>query len=274
MQESGRDAVLLAGGTDVMTQLNRDGTARGMSIVHIGGIQELKEICRRDGELYIGALVTAAQLAASPAVCDLAPALAQAAAASAGPQVRNRATIGGNIGTASPAGDLITALWALDATLMIAGPMGIRQQHINEVVVGVKRTSLARDEMITEIRIPRQNKVSAFEKMGKRSAMTISFASVACALQIDTAAGKIASARVAIGAAAPTTVRATALEQALEGMALDGEEIRRAAVLAREAICPSTDQGASRWYRMEVVAPLAAKTIQKAAGVETEEGLA
>lgn len=270
LNEIGEGAAVLAGGTDFMTEFNRAGTARNRSIVHIGEIKELKEVWESGTYLHIGALATAAELAASPRVTSLAPALSQAAAASAGPQVRNRATIGGNIGTASPAGDLITALWALDATIVVAGLGGTDERRIQDIVIGVKRTALAADELITEIKIPKYGEVSAFEKMGKRSAMTISFASVACALKLDGAT--IEFARIAIGAAAPTTVRAMALEEALVGLSLEEKRIREAAELAKEAISPITDQRATKWYRMEVVPALTARTILKAAEHNTEEG--
>lgn len=269
LNQYGEEAILLAGGTDFMTEFNRVGTARNQSIVHIGEIHELKEIHQSESYLHIGALVTAAELAASPIVRSLAPALSQAAAASAGPQVRNRATIGGNIGTASPAGDLITALWALDATVVVAGTGGTNERRMQDVVIGVKRTALTSDELITEIKIPKYGEVSAFEKMGKRSAMTISFASVACALNL--VGGTIESARIAVGAAAPTTVRATSLEEALAGLSLDEKKIYEVAELAREAVSPITDQRATKWYRMEIIPVLTARTILKSAGLNTEE---
>lgn len=268
LREADGKGVLLAGGTDLMVAMNAKPAPVETTIIDLGSLDELKEIREDDDSLRIGALVTAAELAASPVVHVWAEALAQAAAASAGPQVRNRATIGGNIGTASPAGDLISALYALDATVVIAGPEGLCEKKINEVVVGVKRTSLC-GGVITELVIPKRCPgctTSAFEKMGKRKAMTVSLANVSCLIKLSEDKSTIEEARVVVGSAAPTVVRAAAVEQALCGAALTEEAIGEAAKLVVESIDPITDQRATRWYRLEVIPVMVAKAVCKAVG--------
>lgn len=266
LREAGSSGLLLAGGTDVMVAMNAKPAPVETTIIDIGSLDELKEIREDDDSLRIGALVTAAELAVSPVVHVWAEALAQAAAASAGPQVRNRATIGGNIGTASPAGDLISALYALDATVVIAGPEGCCEKKINEVVVGVKRTSLC-GGIITELVIPKTCPgctSSAFEKMGKRKAMTVSLANVSCRIKLSETKDSIEEARVVVGSAAATVVRALDVEQALKGAALDEENIRECAKLVTGSIDPITDQRATRWYRLEVIPVMVAKAVSKA----------
>ena len=265
LRRTGSGGLLLAGGTDVMTAMNRTPATPDTTVINLGALEELKQIRESIHALHIGALVTDAQLAASPLVQTWASALAEAAAASAGPQVRNRATIGGNIGTASPSGDLITALWALDATLTVAGPGGTTERKLDDVVTGVKRTDLA-GQVITEITIPKSpiRTFSTFEKMGKRKSMTISFASAACAVTLTPAMDAIDDVRIAIGAVAPTTVRAAAAEAALRGASLDETVIREKAELCREAISPITDQRATKWYRTEIVPGLVSRTLWRA----------
>jgi len=266
LREAGENGVLLAGGTDIMVGLNAKPAPEGTTLIDLGGLEELKGICEEENSLCIGALVTAAELAKDPAILKWAPALAQAAAASAGPQVRNRATIGGNIGTASPAGDLISALYALDATVVVAGAEGCSEKKINEVCVGVKRNSLA-GGVITRIVVPKACpccSTSAFEKMGKRKAMTVSLANVSCWVKLSEAKDTIEDIRIVVGAAATTVVRAAAVEEALKGKAVCEECIEKCAALVAESINPITDQRATKWYRMEVIPVLLAKTVKKA----------
>lgn len=261
---------ILAGGTDVMVAMNSKPADPDTSIIYIGDIESLKDI-REDGAfLRIGALVTASQLAGSPLVEKYATALGQAAADSAGPQVRNRATIGGNIATASPAGDLICALFALGAELIIQKRGGVVTRPIDEVVTGVKKTALQPDEMIAEIRVPKTHAphASAFSKMGKRKAMTISIANAACSVELSD--GLIADIRIAVGAAAPTVIRVPMVEAALRGKPAEEAVIRSAARQAAQAIAPITDQRATKWYRMEVVPVMVANTIRKAVNQITE----
>ncbi|MBP1627488.1 MAG: hypothetical protein H6Q00_1963 [Holophagaceae bacterium] len=263
---AGDNAVILAGGTDLLVGFNSHSVDPSTTIVYIGEIETIKAIKETEAELLVGSMVTTTQLAESPVIGRYAGALQQAAQESAGPQVRNRATIGGNIATASPAGDLITALYALDASVTVVGTSGSVRMKIGEIITGVKRTSLSKDQMITEIIIPKKSpgSESAFEKIGKRKAMTISAASAACQVTLSKDQKSIAEIKVAVGAAAPTVVFAHGVEDALRGRAIDDQLVKDVSKLAAEVINPITDQRATKWYRQEVVPVLVYNTIMKA----------
>ena len=179
--------------------------------------------------------MTTAQLASSSLVGRYAMALQQAALESAGPQVRNRATIGGNIATASPAGDLISPLYALGATVAVAGNDGPMQLEMSDVVIGVKKNGLAPDQIITGFIIPKKDEKtsSAFEKTGKRKAMTISSANAACQVTLSADQCTIADIRVVVGAVGPTVGIATQLEEALRGAEIDERLIKEKSLLAK-----------------------------------------
>ena len=149
----GSKAMVMAGGTDVMVWMNK----RDISpeyVIYIGGLDELRYI-REDGEfLRIGALTTQAELASSRLVHDKATALAVAAQNCAGPQVRNLATIGGNLGAATPAGDLILGLAAFEGKVKVRGPQGERIVSLDEFLVAPQQNSLAKDELIMEALVP------------------------------------------------------------------------------------------------------------------------
>ena len=256
LRDAGDNALILAGGTDIMPDLNKFPVSE-KSVVYVGDIAELREIKETANEIRIGSLVTASQIESSKIVEKYAAALREAAMESAAPQVRNRATIGGNIATASPAGDMLCALYALNASIAIGNSGDIRK--ISDVVTGIKKTSLNPGDLITEIIIPKAAGTfgSAFLKIGKRKAMTISIACAACAVSLHD--GRIEDVRVAIGSAAPTVVRATAMEDALKGEIATESDIDRKSKLAADAVSPITDQRATKWYRKEVAPVLAAR---------------
>lgn len=255
---------VLAGGTDLLVEHNRQPLAMDTTFVYIGDIDEFKLIRNTGTTLEIGSLVTAAQLAQSDLVALKAAALQKAAKESASPQVRNRATIGGNIATASPAGDLVCALYALDASVLIVGPKGRRLQNITELITGVKKIALQPDELIAGVNIPlmSENTGSAFCKMGKRQAMTISLASAACMVIMEN--GIIHDIRLVAGAVAPMVLRMTTVEQALLGKHVDENFVREKCELAKVLISPITDQRATAWYRSEVIPVLLYQAVMQA----------
>jgi carbon-monoxide dehydrogenase medium subunit len=265
LAEFGPRAMVMAGGTDVVVALN-EGSVHPECIIHLSKLDELRHIKRDDGCFRIGPLTTMNELAESKLVQENLTALAEAAASSAAPQVRNLGTIGGNLGTASPAGDLVTALVALGAAVKLASRRGEAEVPVEEFLVGPKKNILARDQLITEIKIPSPppNSGSAFLKLGKRKAMSISIASAAAALTVSGDGKVIEEIRVAMGSLAPTVVRARKFETALRGMAADPEAVKRAADLVREDIEPITDVRASAWYRKEVAGVLAARSVEGA----------
>lgn len=276
LDEAGGKKIILAGGTDIMVEMNRTPGVPGTTIVYIGDIAGLKEIKETDEEIRIGALVTASQIEASDIIHKYATTLHQAAAETAGPMVRNRATIGGNIGTASPAGDMISALNALNADVVIASKSGTEKKKIGELITGVKKTSLKPGQIITEIIIPKKSGIfgSAFLKQGKRKAMAISIANTACALSLSADGRTIADISLVIGSAATTTVHAIEVEKALKGHKVDEAAIKEKAKLVVSSINPITDQRTTKWYRVEVIPVMLARTIMEAISQANSEEVA
>jgi nicotinate dehydrogenase medium molybdopterin subunit len=260
----GPEATVVAGGTDVVVSLKERMAVSG-KLIDIGRLDELHFIEER-GALVIGALATMAELAASPEVKTRAQALAEAAKQAAGPPVRNLATIGGNLGTASPAGDLICALVALEARVVLASATGTREVSAEEFSLAPKKHCLAAGELIKEIVLPAlpAMSASAFQKLGKRRAMSISVANAAAAVTLSADGKRFEKVRVSLGSVAPTVVRATAFEAALTGAPASLETIGAAASLVKDDITPITDARATAEYRVEVACVLARRAVEDA----------
>lgn len=243
-------AELLAGGTDLMVEVNF-GRARPESVVAVRRVEELKdEEARR-----IGAGVTWARLESSPH-----RALAQLARTVGSPQIRAAGTIGGNIGTSSPAGDGLPWLAALDAEIEVASrDRGVRRLRWDEFFTGVKRTALKPDELIVGVKLPQaMPERQGFSKIGTRSAMVISIASVCVARFSD------GRTRVALGSVAPTVVRAWQAEEMISEVrspsAADLDEFQR---LVSEEAMPITDHRATARYRRHGVGIIARRTLER-----------
>ena len=266
LEQAGENGLILAGGTDVMVDFNRTPVEADKVVVYIGDLHELARISEDDDAIHLGCLVTAAQILDSGIIKKHAYVLWEAAHESSGPQVRNRATIGGNIGTASPAGDMIAALQCLDARVTVIFKQGAAEKAIDEIITGVKKTSLCKGELMTGITIQKtkQPSASAFEKIGKRKAMSISIASASCFVKLDKDFERIEDVRIAIGAASQTTVRATDVENALRGAVISDDVIREKSTYAISSISPITDQRAPGSYRSEVVPVLVSRAVCKA----------
>jgi CO/xanthine dehydrogenase FAD-binding subunit len=194
------EALPIAGGTDVMVELNFD-RHRPPAIVDVSRLRELQRWRREDGSVFLGSGVTYARIMAE--LPDLVP-LVQASRTVGSPQIRNRATVGGNLGTASPAGDALPVLAAYDAEVELVRTGGHRRSlPWDEFVIGVKRTAIAPDELILGARWRPVNGPGSFSKIGTRNAMVISMAGLC--LQLDEEGRRV---RVALGSVAPTIVRA------------------------------------------------------------------
>jgi CO/xanthine dehydrogenase FAD-binding subunit len=194
------DAVAIQGGTDVMVELNFD-RARPAALLNLNEVAELRGWSRDDGRLWLGSGLTYTE-AMEPALAELLPALAEASRTVGGPQIRNRGTIGGNLGTASPAGDALPPLLVCAAEVNVASVRGERTLPLEDFVVGPKRTALAEDELILGVSVAAAESRQTFMKVGPRNAMVI--AVVSLALRVD---GEL---RAAFGSAGPvpTLVRA------------------------------------------------------------------
>jgi len=220
-------AKVMAGGTDLVVALQKEKMACEI-MVDIGRIGELKEI-KLDGDfLVVGAAVNFTTLTHHPLVREAAPLLGQAASEVGSPQIRNRGTIGGNLGTASPAGDLLTPLAALEAEIVVTGPGGRRQAAVENFLRGGERERLQPDEIICQVRVPRAGSGetrSAFVKLGRRKALAISRLNLA--LYLEMRGEGFARVRLAVGAAGPAPFRVIGAEQALEqkGCSIQATEI-------------------------------------------------
>ncbi|WP_341250434.1 FAD binding domain-containing protein [Euzebya pacifica] len=251
----------LAGGTDLQVEVNL-GHRRPDAIVALRRVGELQGIGTTDDVLDLGALTTYAQVEAD--LGDAAPGLAMAARTVGSPQIRNAGTIGGNLGTASPAGDTLPWLLAMDAAVRLVGPRGTRDLGVAELVTGPKRTAMAADELITRVLVPRVEGPQHVAKVGPRTAMAIAIASVA--VIVDTASRRV---RVGLGSVGPTPLRPTAAEamidDAMDWSALHAphDAITRFGDLCAAAASPITDHRSTADYRRHAVGVIAARTLER-----------
>lgn len=266
--EEGPQARPLAGGTDAMVRF-KDGVWRPRVWVNLLRVGELRFACQQDGWVRIGALTTFSEILESPLLRSAAPLLVRAARTIGGPQIRNMATLGGNMGTASPAGDSLPALYALDARVRVVGLRGERELAIADFFRGPGQTALGPGELIAEVRFPPQapGELYTFEKLGLRAAHAISIASAAIRLVPDESGPGFRLARVALGALAPTVVRVAQAEAALAaGGEVDAVAVALAAHAAREAAKPITDIRASASYRRAMAGNLVQRGLVRLLG--------
>jgi len=255
------DAQLLAGGTDFMVEVNHGGR-RPTRVVSLHRVDELREWHRDGDSLVIGAGVTYAQLI-RPDLASLVPCLAQAARTVGSPQIRNAGTLGGNLATASPAGDTLPPLAALDAVVELAGPAGRRTLALDDLVVGPKRTSRSADEVIVSVRLPILRGAQEYLKVGTRNAMVISVAGVAVVIDLE---GR--TVRCALGSVGPVPIRATEAE----GLAaervdwdalalLDPADATAFGELVAQASAPIDDHRSTAAYRRHAVGVCATRAL-------------
>ena len=266
LQRYGENARIVAGSTDFLVRW-RQGVWNPEHVINIQRVAGLSRITysSRNG-LRIGALVTVRTLEQHPMVRRRYPALAAAAASFAGVQVRNLATVGGNICNASPSGDTIPALLVFDAQCRIAGPDGDRWVALDQFFTGPGRTVLRSDELLAEIRVPppTANTGSHFIKHSPRGAMDIATVGVASLVSLDGRRGPCSQARIALGAVGPTPVRAYSAEDILRGQDINQELIRSAADSARDGVKPIDDIRGSAAHRKEIVGVLTRRTLEQA----------
>ena len=185
--------------------------------------------------------------------------------------VRNAATIGGNLGNASPAADLATTLLVLDAQLLLRGAKGDRGVALKDFFIGPGQTVLTSGELIVEVSIPISKGKAVFLKLGRRKAMTLSVVNVAVHLDIGGRRGEkltCQKARIALGSMAPTPLRCTKAEGLLKDKVLDKALIAQCAVEAVAESSPIDDQRATTWYRKQAGTALVGRAIAQAAGIE------
>ncbi len=262
-------ARVVAGGTDLMIELDHQVGGDVGVLVDITRIPGLDRIERRDGRVVLGPLVTHNQCATSDVVVEHGLPLAQASLEVGSPALRNRATVVGNLVTASPANDTISALRALDADLTLTSTRGSRMVSLAEFHTGLRATVLAPDELVTEVSFPeaRPGERAVFVKLGLRRAQAISVVHLAvwCALGPG---GEVGGARLALGSVAPTIVRASVAEAALVGRPLTPEAIDEAAELAAASVEPIDDIRGPASYRTDMVTVMVRRALRAIAAGE------
>jgi len=256
------DALVFAGGTDVMPQIRTGSRQLRPILINISRITDLRGISRDGTRLRIGALTTVTDILESALLKETAPVLVAAADRFASGQVRNAATVGGNLGNASPAADLAIPLLLLDAEVELFSRKR-RVVPLTDFFLGPGRSVLEPGEILTHVQfeVPRNDFTARFVKFGggTRPAMDISVVSVGVA---GVVAGRALSrVRVALGAAAPTPLRATKTEAFLEGKGLDRETIAAAAAMAETEASPISDVRGSAWYRRELIRTLTRRVL-------------
>ena len=276
LQRHGERARIVAGSTDFLVRW-RAGFWHPDYVVNIQHLPGISRVVygTRNG-LRLGALVTIQTLEQHPAIRRHYPALAAAAASFAGVQVRNLATVGGNICNASPSGDTLSALMAYGAECILSGPDGTRQVPLHQLFSGPGQTVLAHDEVLTEIRLPPPGRGtgSLYIKHSPRGAMDIATVCVASLVTVDQRTGQCTDARIALGAVAPTPLRANSAEEMLKGRAIDGELLQDAADQAMTQASPIDDVRGTARYRREMVGVLTRRTLEHAAASATGSPLA
>lgn len=253
LQEHAADARVIAGGTDLLIELERK-IRTPRVLIDITHVPELDQIRLENGVFHLGPLVTHNQVVASAQLVEQAYPLARACWEVGAPQIRNRGTIAGNLITASPANDTIAPLWALNAsvTLTSAG-RGSRTLPFYEFYKGVRRTAMEPDELLTDISFPAMNSEErgTFIKLALRRAQAISV--VNCAVVLELHRDAIVKARITYGAVAPTIVRAPDVEKYLVGKSLTDDVIKQAGLLAASAARPIDDVRGPAEYRVEML---------------------
>ncbi len=252
----------LAGGTDLIVQL-QSGRSAPAAIVDLKRIAALKEIREEAGYFAIGAAVPCTSLKKNAALLAERPGVVEAANLIGSVQVRNRATMAGNLCNASPAADSVPALVAAGATVIVAGASGEREVPVEQIPTGPGKTSLAEGEFVTEIRIPRQQKggSDAYLRSIPRTEMDIAVVGAGVSLVIDSS-GTCTSARIAIGAAAPTVLLVEDAGKALVGSKLDDGAVAKAMEAVSAACNPIDDKRGTIAYRKAMAGVLAKRVIQ------------
>jgi CO/xanthine dehydrogenase FAD-binding subunit len=263
MKAAHPDAVPIAGGTDVMVEINLD-HQRPSAVMDLNRIQELGEWGAEGGMLRIGAGVTYTRIINE--LGDRLPGLAMASRSDGSPQIRNRGTVGGNLGTASPAGDAHPPLLASNAMVELASASGTRRVPAAEFFIGPKRSAARKDELIAAFLVQPDAGPQQFSKVGTRNAMVIAVCSFAIA--IDVARRRIGTG---IGSAGPTPIRATDAEQFMEGVLdehrlwdrrihVEPSAIAQFGELVAAATRPIDDVRGTATYRRHALAVLARRS--------------
>jgi len=265
LAEHGPSVKVLAGGSDLLVELKLmpDGPK---AVVDISRAADLKHIAITDQGLSIGALATHSEIMRSPIIKKLFPALVDAAHTIGAVQTRNLGTLGGNLVTAVPSLDSGPTLIALEAQVVILGPAGRRRLALADFFTGPRKTDLKPGELLIEILIPKKNlgKPASFQKFGLRKGQALALVNVAASVWLKGEKSRFAEPRIALGAVAPTVIRAPQAEAYLEGRAATPEAMAEAGRIAAGEGKPISDFRASAEYRRELIAVLTRRALENA----------
>ena len=268
LKANGAGARILAGGTDLVLQM-KQGQSRPSLVVDVKRLPELKRLdWSESGGLRVGASIRLSKLLTFIPVLERYNILAQACSVIGSQQIRNRGTIGGNICNAAPSADSVPALLCLRARAVLASSNGTRNIDLNDFFVAPGKTAIGDDELLVEIEIPTPPMPSAgcYMRHTTREEMDIAVVGVASFLTLSSRDDIVAEARIALGAVAPTPVRAHDAEVFLTGESVTPNAIEEAARKAMVGASPISDLRGSAEYRREIVRVLTRRTLRKACG--------
>lgn len=259
------EAHLIAGGTDILVKLHK-GKAQFDYLVDIHDIAELNFITQNDsGDITIGPLASFTQVAESELICQRIPILSQAILTIGGPQVRNMATIGGNLCNGVPSADSATPLIALNATVTIEGRNGSRQMPLESFFMGPSQVALEQHEILTAITITHDNYsdyFGHFHKYAMREAMDIS--TIGCSAVCKIKDGTLQDLRLAFGVAAPVPIRCKGTEDKVRGRKITPELLTDIGNYVSADVRPRTSWRAAKEFRLQIITTLAARVVEQA----------
>ena len=260
------NARFIAGGTDLLVHMKKKLVKTG-HLINLSKIDSLSQITQDEQSITIGACVTMAQLCASEIIREKFTALQIGAHSLGNHLIRNRATIGGNVCNASPAGDSLCPLLVYDAKVLLASGENKREVPVDKFFTGPGKSQIQNDEILSGFKLPIPDKSSSahYIQLGKRKSSEINVVNLASYLEIDTDTKKIISAKIALGSVAPTPIRAKNAEAVLKDKIADESLFYKAAETARRQDCkPIDDFRGSAAYRQAMIGVLTLRTLRAA----------
>ncbi len=261
----GPGACFVAGGTDVQV-LRRAGRLHCQSLISLRRLAELKEIAQEGDTILLGAGATLSELLENELVRENLPILCDALEVMGCTQMRNLATLGGNVMSAVASGDTLPPLLCLEASCLLVSPRDRRRVPITRMFTGPRATAARPEEILLALEVPRPapRQYGAFIKLGRRAALDLAVVSLAALVSLDPEGRALEEVRLAAGAVGPTPLRLPGAEEILRGAAPEPEVLARAAAAAQEECSPWDDVRASRWYRREMIGVWLPRVVAKA----------